>query len=141
MRKNILLRKILVIYKCAAIIIDNDFVLMVRKKGAKGYFSPGGKLQLGESHEQCLRRELLEELDVDLISFQYFNTYQDISLHDSHTEIILYCYICKISSQPTPSAEISDISWQNIYSIANTGCSTFHNKVIPDFISSRYENN
>jgi len=53
----------------AAIIIQNNQVLLTRRapgeKHAGGWEFPGGKVEPGESPETCLRRELLEELEIE----------------------------------------------------------------------------
>jgi len=52
----------------AAIILQGDSVLLARRRqGASlaGYWEfPGGKMEEGETPQQCLQRELREELDV-----------------------------------------------------------------------------
>lgn len=52
----------------AAIIAKGEFVLAARKKQGlhlAGYWEfPGGKIEVGESPEECLARELLEEFGV-----------------------------------------------------------------------------
>jgi 8-oxo-dGTP diphosphatase len=54
----------------AAVITDGDRVLVARRAQGHhlaGYWEfPGGKIEDGESPEQCLRRELEEELDVEV---------------------------------------------------------------------------
>ena len=42
------------------IAIDEDYVILVETP--KGYFLPGGGLDADETHEECIRRECLEEL-------------------------------------------------------------------------------
>jgi 8-oxo-dGTP diphosphatase len=53
----------------AAIIILEDKVLLTRRspgeKHAGWWEFPGGKVESGESPETCLRRELLEELEIE----------------------------------------------------------------------------
>lgn len=52
----------------AAVIRRNDRILIARRapgeKMAGGWEFPGGKLEEGETPEQCLKRELLEEFGV-----------------------------------------------------------------------------
>jgi 8-oxo-dGTP diphosphatase len=54
----------------AAVITHGDRVLVARRAQSHhlaGYWEfPGGKIEDGESPEQCLRRELEEELDVEV---------------------------------------------------------------------------
>jgi 8-oxo-dGTP diphosphatase len=51
----------------------DDFakVALIRAHGDQ-YFLPGGGIELGESDEQCLRRELLEETGCSIYDIDYF---------------------------------------------------------------------
>lgn len=53
----------------AAIILDKDKVLIARRapgeKHAGWWEFPGGKLELDETSEECLSRELMEEFGID----------------------------------------------------------------------------
>lgn len=50
-----------------------------------GYWEfPGGKVMEGEEYEECLIREIKEELDIDIIQLKYFTTH----LHQ-YTEFII----------------------------------------------------
>lgn len=64
------------IEKCAAVILRDNRLLVVRKRGTSIFISPGGKISGGESQIQCLRRELKEELCADLIDAKPFGTYE-----------------------------------------------------------------
>jgi 8-oxo-dGTP diphosphatase len=52
----------------AAIMEENGRVFIARRRGGKHLAGkwefPGGKIELGETPEQCLERELIEELNV-----------------------------------------------------------------------------
>lgn len=54
----------------AAIIFNKGQVLIARRargeKHAGGWEFPGGKIELGETPEQCLKRELLEEFGIEV---------------------------------------------------------------------------
>ena len=64
---------------CGIIYDDKSRILLTRR--AKGEFSgkwefPGGKLELGESHEECLIRELREELSISVSVKSFYAAYQ-----------------------------------------------------------------
>jgi 8-oxo-dGTP pyrophosphatase MutT (NUDIX family) len=50
--------------KIAAVIIENRKFLVVRDSGQDFFKMPGGKVESNESDEECLKRELMEELSV-----------------------------------------------------------------------------
>jgi len=65
----------LLMEKCAAIIIREKTLLVVRKRFTNIFISPGGKIEPGETQIQCLRREVAEEIGVENIRrtvFRFF---------------------------------------------------------------------
>jgi ADP-ribose pyrophosphatase YjhB (NUDIX family) len=52
-------------YRAAAIIIEGGCVLMAKNSGADYFYSVGGAVQLGESAEDAVKREVFEETGVD----------------------------------------------------------------------------
>jgi 8-oxo-dGTP diphosphatase len=62
----------------AAIIIRNNEVLIAQRpmadKLSHKWEFPGGKIETGESPEQCISRELFEELDIEALVYDYFCT-------------------------------------------------------------------
>lgn len=58
-------------YLARALIISGDFVLLAREVGAVNTFFPGGHIEVGESAEKALIRELEEETghEANIISF------------------------------------------------------------------------
>ena len=56
---------------------------------------PGGKLEKGESPEDCIVREIKEELDADIKIIKYLNTieYTYPTFH-----LIMHNFICKLKS-------------------------------------------
>ena len=59
------------IHKIGAIAIKDRKLLVVRKRGKEEFIIPGGKHERDESFEECLRRELHEELQVNLTHFHF----------------------------------------------------------------------
>lgn len=102
----------------AAIIIDNDEILcMQRNKGKYDYVSykyefPGGKIEKSETHIQALKRELQEEmsLNVTVSEDDFFLTvehqYPDFSLK-------MHSYICHVTNRQFVRKEHINHVWLN----------------------------
>lgn len=62
-----------IIEVCAALIFDGDKVLLTSRPAHQdhaGYWEfPGGKIESGETHAQCLKRELKEELNIEVMVY------------------------------------------------------------------------
>jgi 8-oxo-dGTP diphosphatase len=62
----------------AAIIVENDKVLIAKRKPtaklANLWEFPGGKIEDGETPEQCLKRELHEEFEIDVEVGEHLGT-------------------------------------------------------------------
>jgi 8-oxo-dGTP diphosphatase len=92
-----------VIVVTAAIIERQGAFLVTRRpKGVhlEGCWEfPGGKCEPGESHEACLRRELLEELDAEtLVHEEVFRVSHDYP----GRRVELHFLKCELLSEPRP---------------------------------------
>jgi 8-oxo-dGTP diphosphatase len=85
------------------ILRKNDKILICqRKKGGRyelRWEFPGGKRENGETTEQCVRRELHEELAIDIQSIKKIHTeaayYEDGGMFN-----VAYCFISGYSGEP-----------------------------------------
>ncbi len=98
------------IEKCAAIIISERRLLVVRKRGSSVFISPGGKISAGEAPLDCLRRELQEELRVELVGAEPFGTHVRPAA-DEDSQIRIHSWLATISGACTPNSEIEEIRW------------------------------
>jgi 8-oxo-dGTP diphosphatase len=90
--------------------------LMVKQMG--GYWRglwifPGGKLEPGETLEQCARREFIEETGCDLTIKKEIGAYVS---YDPETEfekqvVLIYFRGDIISGKPTVGEGVTDIAW------------------------------
>ena len=69
---------------------------------------PGGKIEPGETPEQALKREIKEELDVDISIDSYIE-----AVHYSYTdfEIKLYVFVCSVASGNITLKEHKSSEW------------------------------
>lgn len=85
----------------AAIIIENGR-LFATQRGYGDYKDwwefPGGKIEPGETAEEALRREIMEELNVD-ISIDRFFRHVEYDYPEFH--LSMDCFLCHMDDEPT----------------------------------------
>ncbi len=79
----------------AAVIVDGDGRLLLTRRPKNGLLGglwefPGGKVEAGESLEDCIRREIREELGVDFSPRRPFGVYRHAY---THFKIILHAFV------------------------------------------------
>ena len=123
------------IVKAAAIIIVDKKILVTRTKGKTFFVAPGGKLEAGESFEDCLVRELKEELNilVDKKDLEFFKkSYSTaIGTDGKNLEMAMY-YVNKWVGEIVASSEIEELLWLESGGVKNIQLgSIFTHDVIP----------
>ncbi len=106
-------RRISVLPVTAGLVLDEEGRVLVAQRPAEGALSlkwefPGGKLRAGESPEQCLRRELLEELGIDVAVEEVFHI-----VHHEYAgrAVLLMAYRCRWRSGEIRLREHADFRW------------------------------
>lgn len=104
-----------VIHVAAALTVDADGrALMVRKRGTTMFMQPGGKIETGESPLVCLRRELLEELGLDLAAeaFTWIGTFEQDAANEPGHRVLAEVFGLTIdAAAPVAAAEIAESRW------------------------------
>lgn len=96
----------------AAAVVERDGRILVTKRPAgvhlEGYWEfPGGKCAPGETLEQCLMRELREELDADAaVTGELLSTSHDYG----ERRVELHFFSCSLRSEPRPQLG-QDMQW------------------------------
>ena len=96
----------------AAVIEKDDRILIARRKHAyMGYHweFPGGKLEDNETLEECLKREILEELSIT-ISVGRLISYRK-HIINCQTAIVLYAYQAEYISGDISLTDHDEIAW------------------------------
>lgn len=99
----------------AGAIIRNQRLLVARRKpgeSLEGYWElPGGKFEPGETPEQCLRRELQEELGLKV------EVIEPLCVHTHHyprVSIELHVFVCSTENEPELLESHDRVTWAEL---------------------------
>lgn len=99
-----------------AIIKNKEGKILIDKRLPTGLMAnlwefPGGKIEEGESVEQCITREIKEELDIDIKVEKHLIT---INHTYSQFKVILIVHLCKIVGGEAKAIECQEVKWVEI---------------------------
>lgn len=101
------------IFKVGAIILNSSGeILVVRKRvpGRTEFIIPGGRQEEGENDEQTLRRELDEELGVELTSMKFFGRFEEAAIFEN-TPLVMQVYEAEVKGTLLAQSEIKEYVW------------------------------
>lgn len=99
--------------KVGGIILKNKEILVVKKRtkdNREEYIIPGGKREGHETDFETLKRELQEEIQVELVGAKPFGGFDDIAIFENipiHIEV----YFADIVGEPACDSEIKELVW------------------------------
>ncbi|OPF19153.1 DNA mismatch repair protein MutT [Microcystis aeruginosa KW] len=99
---------------------DRDLILIDRRlaKGLLGGFweFPGGKIEGNETVQECIKREVLEEIGIEIAVDSHLIT---IDHTYSHFRVNLQVYNCRYLSGQARAIECEEIRWVTIQELDN----------------------
>jgi len=123
------------IHKAAGIIIRDKKLLVERSKGKEFFIAPGGSIETGETPEQALVRELMEEFQITVheADLSVFGTFRAAAAgqEDKIVEMNVFT-VGRYEGEPAADNEVEEIRW--ITSEPEDGIkvgSIFEHEVIP----------
>jgi len=99
--------------KVGGILLKDKRLLVVKKRtkdNREEYIIPGGKRDGSETDFETLKRELKEELQIDLLKVKPFGGFDDIAIFEGipiHIEV----YFTDSSGNPKCESEIKELVW------------------------------
>ena len=101
------------IYKVGGVIRRGEKLLVVRKRGTSVFIAPGGKCEPGEEPADSLRRELFEELALELLTMEFLGRFSDVSAFEA-APITMDVFLVECAGEPRPGAEIDEYRWVSL---------------------------
>lgn len=113
-------------------------VLIERGKAPWGKAIPGGKVEYGETVENAVRREMQEEVNLELHDLKQFHVYSEPSRDFRHHSVEV-THLAKAYSKPTAGddaakafiVKLEDIPWKEL--------AFDHAEILKDYLNSRQE--
>jgi 8-oxo-dGTP diphosphatase len=100
------------------VLISNDRALLIRRASAplKGQWSiPGGKLEIGETLVEAVRRELLEETGMEVRVLEFIEVFERINVDSTHRvqyHFVVLDYLCEATGGlARAGSDVTDVVW------------------------------
>lgn len=129
------------IRKAGLLVVRDTHILLCRKnRDTSQLITPGGKFELGENSEACIRREIAEEFGagVSAVNLRFVGTYADEAAGLPDTQVEVELWQGELTGEPSPQAEIAEIVWfaPGIDDPSRLS-PTLRRQIIPDLIRRR----
>ncbi len=104
----------------AAVIFDGDKVLITRRPENKRHPGqwefPGGKIEPGESPEEALCREILEELEVEI---QVVDVFEVVFYRYEWGTVLILAYRCELLTKNIQNVGVAEHRWVHPVKLVN----------------------
>lgn len=101
--------------RIAAVLIQDDAgrLLLVRKTGTRWFMQAGGKVEPGESPSSALRRELREEIGLDMadLAFTPIGTFRAVAANEPDRHVLAHLFHLRTNHEPVIGVEIAEAVW------------------------------
>jgi 8-oxo-dGTP diphosphatase len=124
------------IHKAGLLYVNAGRILLCRKKrGSSLLILPGGKLEAGETAEQCLHRECREELgDVEIGNLKHLGNYESPAAGDEHKIVRIELFAGDLIGTPGAQAEIGELVWFGPGDDPSLLAPSLRNVILPDLM-------
>lgn len=133
-------------FSCPAVAVDvicyhipsGKIALIERKYPPLGYALPGGFIDVGETVEEAARREMREELNVDLLSLVFVNYFDDPH-RDPRKHVISFAFFATIWDEPKAGDDAKTVTLMNVQDVLQSKKLCFdHENILSEAISQHF---
>ncbi len=121
-----------------AIIQHADKILICQRsasmKLALKWEFPGGKIETGESKEECLHREVNEELNIDIIVHSPLTM---VEYHYAEFSVQLYPFVCSLQSGEVNVLEHTQAIWVDAMQLPNYDWAEADIPIVVEYLSAK----
>lgn len=117
----------------------NKIILIKRENEPKGLALPGGFVDIGESTEDAIKREITEETNLELTDIELFNVYSKPN-RDPRDHIVSVTYIAKAKGELKVGDDAKKVILKDINEIETSELVFDHNKILHDYKNYINEN-
>ncbi|MGC9780375.1 MAG: NUDIX hydrolase [Candidatus Heimdallarchaeota archaeon] len=122
-------------YAVDGILYQNDKIVLIKRAGRifHDYWAlPAGSLDEGETVEKTLKREMLEELSVDVQPLEILGVYSE-SDRDPRGHVITVVFICSYDGDPKAGDDAAEYSVFSLKEALELELAFDHKKILQDF--------
>lgn len=122
------------ISRVGAIIIKKKKLLLVTGYDRSIYWTPGGKILDDENHAEVLKREIKEELGINVTNAQHLvdGKYKDLKANQAGKS---HYYLVEYTGQPKPANEVEEFKWfTKAEMMSNKVSKVVRNTILPRLI-------
>jgi len=121
-------------------LFDNEgnfkgIVLIERKNEPKGLALPGGFVEIGETVENALKREMKEETNLDVEIIKLHGVYSDPN-RDPRFHVVSIVYVCKATGIPKAQSDAKNVVVYKLEEIPLDKLVFDHKKILLDYINN-----
>jgi 8-oxo-dGTP diphosphatase len=109
---------------------DTDNIILIKRKNPPhGYALPGGFVNEGESLLNAVKREVKEELSIDVLVWEQFFTYSSPN-RDPRKHVISTAFICTTTEAPKAADDAAEVIIVPLHNLPKLVFD--HSKIITD---------
>ena len=122
--------------RVSLICIKNKKILMTYKPEVGAYFTPGGRVEIGEDSIESLRKEIREKLDCEIENVKFFKTFR--GTNDTKGEVFYQMsYFADVVGKMKPRNGVTKVKWIDKHAKGTPIRPMMKDKIIPALVKRK----